>query len=100
MLEYREMAAMLAADPSLLSPASLRLACGHDVPNKVGTPVYNYYDAVWTEQRQGTDEIGVVAVDTSGKLPNGITYWCFGPVDNSRVVCRSCGEERERRRSR
>lgn len=69
------------------NPATLVLACGHSIPNQAGVRFWNYYDQVWgTITRPAVDP----DVDTSGRLPNGITYW-FSNVDNSRATCENCG---------
>lgn len=66
-------------------PDMLRLADGKDVPHKIGTPIYNYYDmqpgfitALATRPQK----------DTSGQLPDGIAWWVdtsAGFLDGSRM---------------
>lgn len=76
------------------NPTELVLACGHSIPNVAGTRYYNHYDwAFGTITRPATTP----DVDTSGLLPNGVTYW-FASVDNSRAFCVACGERQEARR--
>lgn len=55
-----------------LTPNTLRLADGTDVPHEIGVSVFNYYDmkAGRIERRAERAE-----PDTSGKLPNGLAWW-------------------------
>ena len=76
------------------NPTELVLACGHSIPNEAGTPYFNYYDGVFGKIARPATKPDV---DTSGQLPNGITYW-FADVDNSRAVCEPCGHERKARK--
>jgi len=75
-------------------PTELRLACGHDVPHEIGTPIFNYYD-----MRAGT--ITGLAdrpePDTSGQLPNGEAWWVrtsTGSLDGSRMICTGCANRK------
>jgi len=95
MMTHQELTALLDELPALRNPEVLRLACGHDVPNQIGTRVFDYYGWHWSKQSQTTDaELSTISVDTSGKLPYGITYWVFQGSDNSRVCCETCGNNR------
>jgi hypothetical protein len=78
------------------NPASLHLACGHSILNEVGQRFYNYYDQVWGVLERPADKPDV---DTSGRLPNGVTYW-FSDVDNSRSTCVECGTKEHERSER
>lgn len=75
-------------DPKIANPETFTLACGCKVPNVPGTQAWNYYDGCVVELTK-VSALNIQA-DTSGKLPNGVTYWIFGNVDNSRVVCLDC----------
>ena len=75
----------LLADKSLWDPEVVYLACGHSVPNPGGIVVWDYYDLKETT----TTVVSEPAVDTSGLLPNGVTYW-FADVDGSRACCLGC----------
>jgi hypothetical protein len=86
-MDYADRLAYLA---QFANPTHLTLACGHVVPNVVGTVTYNYYDGEWDSVRNANARPDV---DTSGALPNGVTYW-FSNVDNSRSICAECGKER------
>ena len=77
-------------------PAQLRLACGHDVPHAIGTPIFNYYDG-----REGViTKLAPKAMaqpDTSGLLPNGVAWWVdttAGYVDGSRMCCVPCARQK------
>lgn len=69
-----------------VDPADFWLICGHLLPNRVGKRAFNYYDMKWCEVRPGPHR---PEVDTSGRLPHGITYW-FSEVDGSRACCETC----------
>jgi hypothetical protein len=69
------------------SPAEVTLACGHRIPNTGGVKVWNYYDMVWTT----TQIVSRPDIDTSGRLPNGVTYWITSSADCSRATCEKCG---------
>ena len=91
MLDYLEVGRLLEERPELLEPREFTLACGHRVPNEIGVPVWNFYDMVPSSVRDVVRR-SVVRSDTSGALPDGITYWVFaGSVDCSRVCCEACG---------
>jgi len=79
----------IMADESLRDPAEIHLACGHTIPNTGGVEVFNYYDLKVTVSRRVT----MPEVDTSGLLPNGVTYW-FSDVDGSRATCLDCARRR------
>lgn len=79
-------------------PEELHLACGHDVPNAIGTKVYDYYD-----MRPGTIMTPAVGVmdaqpDTSGMLPGGIAWWVrlegAHSLDGSRMICPPCAQRK------
>jgi hypothetical protein len=72
-----------------VDPAEFHLVCGHTIPNVKGTVAFNYYDMRWTEVRQGPHRPDV---DTSGQLPDGVTYW-FSDVDGSRACCVPCAKK-------
>lgn len=77
-------------------PAELRLACGHDVPHAIGTPIYNYYDMKAGEITRLARDYDAQP-DTSGQLPNGIAWWVdttTGLVDGSRMCCLPCAKRR------
>lgn len=94
MITMTELNEMIDKDPELLAPAKLTLACGHTVPNAAGTEVWNYYD--WTfVTMSGPTEQHDIDIDTSDRLPNGITYWLPGTgIDCSRSTCRDCATRR------
>jgi hypothetical protein len=71
-----------------VDPAEFHLICGHTLANKVGERAFNYYDMRWCEVRPGPHRPDV---DTSGQLPNGVTYW-FCDVDGSRACCVPCAK--------
>ena len=79
-----------------LPPDKLRLACGHDVPHRVGQPIFNYYD-MKAGQIQRTASSRDAQPDTSGQLPNGIAWWVdtdTGTLDGSRMICFACADAR------
>lgn len=79
----------LQQDPAFNDPAEVFMVCGHSVPNTGDIVVFNYYDArkVVTRKVTGRD----MQIDTSGQLPNGVTYW-FSYVDGSRTCCMGCAK--------
>ena len=72
-----------------VDPAEFHLICGHTLPNVVGERAFNYYDLRWCSVQPGPHRPDV---DTSGQLPNGVTYWFALPVDCSRAVCVPCAK--------
>lgn len=72
-------------DKDLWDPEVVHLACGHSVPNVGGIVLWDYYDMV----EFTTTIVSRPDVDTSGLLPNGVTYW-FSRVDGSRSCCLGC----------
>lgn len=79
---------------ALTPPTELRLACGHDVPHEVGTPIYNHYDRQAGEIIRRADR---AQPDTSGQLPDGAAWWVWttaGDLDGSRMCCLDCARKR------
>ena len=72
-------------NPELHNPDRIHLACGHTIPNTGGVTVWDYYDGKESVSRHVTEP----AIDTSGRLPGGVTYW-FSDVDGSRAICMDC----------
>jgi len=76
-------------DPALQNPEKVTLECGHEVWNKVGQVIFNYYDMV-------LEVIIRPAVNpdltNSPKMPNGVTYWLTS-IDCTRACCVNCAAE-------
>lgn len=72
-------------DKALYDPEVVYLACGHSIPNVGGIVVWDFYDM----EEYTTTIVSRPDVDTSGRLPNGVTYW-FGNIDGSRACCMTC----------
>lgn len=89
MLTRTELTALMVTMPEIIKPVTVTLACGHSVLNEAGTEIFNYYDLrveVMTKACTDPD------IDTSGDLPNGITYWITS-VDCSRSCCIPCANK-------
>ena len=77
-----------------MTPTQLRLACGHDVPHEIGTPIFNFYDM---EAGTITRLADRAEPDTSGRLPNGQAWWVgttTGLLDGSRMICPPCAQQK------
>lgn len=95
MITMTELFELIEREPGLLRPEKLTLACGHTVPNAAGTEVWDYYDWKFATMREAVSHLHHVDIDTSDRLPNGITYWLPGTsVDCSRSTCRDCATRR------
>lgn len=80
----------LLNDQSLWNPEVVHMACGHSVPNVGNVEVFNYYDM----KRMLTRVADRPDVDTSGQLPNGVTYWFDSVIDGSRAICLACAKRK------
>ena len=82
-------------------PDQLRLACGCDVPHKIGQPIFNYYDMKAGEitrlaRRSEADTYGIDQVLGNG-FPDGKAWWVdttAGTLDGSRMICQAAAKEK------